>query len=230
MPVPFYLALPLVLSIATAGSPSSQHFPFPFLGANGSASGDTGIAAADFSGAQAHSSQSSFKIISEKPPKEIGSPSSLQQMFDHQTVDQLKQNIESKHPIAYYFVAVKLFKQDKEEAVFWYYLGQLRYRYYLAANPNIDPTGDPALFASLSSVVGTPINEYAFGNIQKLAATIDRVLAWDECHANGYTSKAKHPAELKTVRRGLKELKEKILQDQDQIRKKRSQSGFENRP
>ncbi len=224
---PFYL-VSLVLPIVTAGSISNQPFPFTLPGATPEVMGITATAPELFN-AQAVSSQSSTSD-SEEPDKDTDATSLLQQTFDTQTVEQLKQNIESKHPIAYYFVAVKLFEQDKEEAVFWYYLGQLRYRYHLAANPNIDPTGDPALFASLSSLLGTTINEYAFGDIWKLAATIDRVLAWDKRHTNGYTAKAKQPEELERVRIGLKELKDKILQDQDQIRQQRTENGLENRP
>ena len=49
------------------------------------------------------------------------------------------------------------------------------------------PDADPALFASLSEVVGRPINEYAFGDIPALAATIDRVLAWHAANDDPFT-------------------------------------------
>ena len=97
------------------------------------------------------------------------------------TPEQLKKGIENQHPSTYYILAQKLFETGKkDDAVFWFYAGQLRYRFYLMANPKLEPSGDPALFASLSEVVGRPINEYAFGDLKALPATLDKVLAWDE--------------------------------------------------
>ena len=65
------------------------------------------------------------------------------------TPEQLQEGIEGRHPAAYYILAAKLFAGGKkDDAVFWFYLGQLRYRFHLAANPELDPPGDPALFAS----------------------------------------------------------------------------------
>src|SRR4030095_3345483 len=83
-----------------------------------------------------------------------------------QTPETLKVGIEQNHPAAFYILASKLFGDGKkDEAVFWFYAGQLRYRFYLKANPGLNPSGDPALFASLSETVGRPVNEYAFGDI-----------------------------------------------------------------
>src|SRR5215510_15118295 len=94
------------------------------------------------------------------------------------TPDQLRQGIESQHPAVYYVLARKLFETgQRDEATFWYYAGQLRYRFYLKATPGLDPSGDPALFGSLSEVIGQPINEWAFGDLDALRATLDRVLA-----------------------------------------------------
>ena len=65
----------------------------------------------------------------------------------------------------------------KDEAVFFFYLGQLRFRARLIANPNGDPTGERALYDALMSAMGPPINQYAFGDMPALLATIDRVIA-----------------------------------------------------
>ena len=74
------------------------------------------------------------------------------------TPEQLKKGIENQHPATYYILAQKLFESGKkDEAVFWFYAGQLRYRFHLLANPNLEPSGDPALFASLSEVIGRPV-------------------------------------------------------------------------
>jgi hypothetical protein len=45
------------------------------------------------------------------------------------SIEQLKSGIENQHPSYFYILAEKLFAVGKkDEAVFWYYAGQLRYR------------------------------------------------------------------------------------------------------
>jgi hypothetical protein len=150
--------------------------------------------------------------------------------FNRLTPDQLKVGIEQRHPAAYYVLAGKLFGAgSRDEAVFWFYAGQLRYRFHLAANPSLPPSGDPALFASLSDVLGTPINEYAFGDLSQLTATIDKVLAWDERTDNGFTSKTASAAAWKDIRGGLVKMQEYVQTNGDQIRAQRKQNGLENR-
>jgi hypothetical protein len=130
--------------------------------------------------------------------------SKVEDDFNRLTADELQAGIEKRHPAAYYVLAGKLFSGGRQdEAVFWFYAGQLRYRFHLSANPGLPPSGDPALFASLSQVIGQPLNEYAFGDLEQLTATIDKVLAWDERTDNGFTSKATHAAALTDVRGGL---------------------------
>src|SRR6266542_644366 len=131
--------------------------------------------------------------------------------FNRMTPAQLKAGIEKRHPAAYYILASKLFEAgSRDEAVFWFYAGQLRYRFHLAANPNLPPDGDPALFASLSEVVGRPINEYAMGEIDALTATIDKVLDWDQRTDNGFTSKTRHAAQWKDISDGLGKLRDMV--------------------
>ncbi len=71
--------------------------------------------------------------------------------LEDQSPAQLKKDLGAKHPAAYYLIAAKLFKDPatKQEGLFWFYVGQIRYRYYLAANPDLPRDGDPALPASL---------------------------------------------------------------------------------
>lgn len=150
--------------------------------------------------------------------------------FNRLTPDELKAGIEKRHPAAYYVLAGKLFGEGaRDEAVFWFYAGQLRYRFHLSANPKLEPSGDPALFASLSQVLGQPINEYAFGDLPQLMATIDKVLAWDEQTDNGFTSKASNAASWKDIRGGLVKMREYVQANGDKIRAQRKQNGLENR-
>jgi hypothetical protein len=110
--------------------------------------------------------------------------------------------------------------------VFWFYAGQIRYRAYLKHNPRLDPSGDPALFASPSEVIGRPINEYAFGHVPSLAAAIDHALAWDAAHADPYAPKG---AAREEVVNGLRAMKTQVLATADDIRRQRAAYGLENR-
>jgi hypothetical protein len=144
--------------------------------------------------------------------------------------EQLMKGIESAHPATYYVLAKKLFESDrKDDAVFWFYAGQLRYRFHLSASPGLDPSGDPALFASLGEVVGRPINEWAFGDLKALDATIGRVLQWDEEKPNGFTSKKDHAEELKKIRAGLGEMRGYLAKNGESIRAQRKANGLPNR-
>lgn len=123
---------------------------------------------------------------------------------DNMSVEELRRSAPAVHPSSLYLLAERLFAAgERDEAVFWFYVGQLRYRFHLAANPDLDPTGDPALFASLSDVIGVPLNQYAFTDIPKLVDTLARVRRWDEENPNGFTSKENQHAVWLEVRAGF---------------------------
>jgi len=160
-----------------------------------------------------------------------GSPASAGPSDDiwSKTPEQLQKGIENAHPATHYVLASKLFASGRKgDGVFWFYAGQLRYRFHLESNPGLPPDGDPALFASLGEVVGRPLNEYAFGRLRTLRSTILRVLDWDEKTVNGFTSKQQHATEWNAVRAGLKKLLETLEQNADQIRRERTAHGLPN--
>lgn len=136
-----------------------------------------------------------------------------------------------QHPAEYYRRAAALFEGgSKDDAVFIFYLGQLRYRAHLSARGGeLKPDGDPALFASLSEVVGRPLNEYAFGDIPALVRTIDAVLAYDSGNPDTFTPPAQFPQAYSGVREGLTGLRNKIAAEADQIRATRLKNGLQNR-
>lgn len=142
----------------------------------------------------------------------------------------LKAGIAGQHPAAYYELAMRLFGEgQQDEAVFWYYAGQLRYRIHLACHPDLKPDGDPAVFAALSESVGRPINEYAFGDPPALARTIGAVLDWDDETENGFTPKAECIDAIAVQRDGLEELKDYVEDNADEIRQQRKANGLPNR-
>jgi hypothetical protein len=147
------------------------------------------------------------------------------------SIEQLKSGIENQHPSYFYILAEKLFAVGKkDDAVFWYYAGQLRYRVYLLVNKDkLEPSGDPAAFAALSEEIGRPINEYAFGDIPQLAKTIDAVLAWDESHSNALTPHKKYRSQYDQIVAGLTQMRDEVLRKADSIRKTRAANGLGNR-
>jgi hypothetical protein len=134
------------------------------------------------------------------------------------------------HPAGLIKHAAELWKAGRrDDAVFWFYLGQLRYRAYLAAHPDLPKDRDPALFASLMEVVGRPVNEYAFGDLPALARTIGEVLAWDDAHPDAMTPKDTFGPQRDRIRRGLAQMRDEALAQADQIRATRVRNGLTNR-
>jgi hypothetical protein len=128
-------------------------------------------------------------------------------------------DVEHTHPVAMVFLAKRLFDEGRrDEAVFWFYEGQLRWRAYLEQEPNPD---DRDRFERLFQTVGPDINQYAFGDTAALLKTIDAVLDWDVKHPDEFTpnGKAKDDA-----RSGLKSLAAYIVSHKDDIRKQREQN------
>ena len=143
---------------------------------------------------------------------------------------QIERGIEAKHPAAYYILAAKLLREDRrDEAVFWFYLGQLRARAHLAARPDLEPSGDPALFASFNAVLGQPINQYAFGDIPALVRTIDAVLDWDRDHPDSFTPQSRFQEAHTKSRQGLSGLRDEITARREEIRAERARNGLGNR-
>ncbi len=69
--------------------------------------------------------------------------------------------LDKKHPAQYFDEMANYLNEEKfNEAAFLFYLGRMRYKYYNSANPKYQPSNDGALLASLSMVLGEPINLY----------------------------------------------------------------------
>ena len=139
-------------------------------------------------------------------------------------------DIPADHPAAGYLRAIKLFQSGKrDQAVFEFYLAQLRFRIYVKARPDLEPSGEPALLGSLNQTIGRPINEYAFGDLSALGETIIRVLEWDEQHDDPATPKEQHAVVRAEVRAGLELLLTHIMSHQGSIREQRRANGLPNR-
>ena len=85
---------------------------------------------------------------------------------------------ENYAPPVFYVLSSTLFSEGrKDEAMFWFYAGQLRGRIdanlcaYQSAGVVVDMLNDK---------YGPEINQYAFKNIPNLTNTVEKVLAWEE--------------------------------------------------
>jgi hypothetical protein len=151
---------------------------------------------------------------------------------DPQTLalDDLIRIIPDQHPSFYYVLAQRLFAANrKDEAVFWFYAGQLRYRIRLSCHPDLRPDIEPALFGSLQETVGRPVNEYGFGDPPALVATLERVLAWDAATHNGFEPRTACATQIAQQREGLGQLIRHARENGDEIRRQRTANGLPNR-
>jgi hypothetical protein len=134
------------------------------------------------------------------------------------------------HPGALYAYARRMFDAGrKDDAVMWFYAGQLRFRYHLKANPSLPRDGEPALMVSLNATVGQTINEWAGGSPRQWADSIQKALDWDAKSPNPVTPKEQYGAALADMRSGLTDLAQQIRTSEDTIRTKRKSRGLENR-
>lgn len=132
--------------------------------------------------------------------------------------DEIENRITAQHPALYMTYAGRVFGENsKAEGIFWYYVAQIRYRHHLAANPDLEVSGDPALYASFSHTLGTTINKHAGSNPDLWIEMIERALEWDDANQNGFTSKTSHAEEYAEVRKGLEDLKAEIRDNRQAI-------------
>jgi len=128
---------------------------------------------------------------------------------------EIEAQLPSEHPGVYYLYAQRLFEEGrKDEAIFWFYAGQLRYLFYLEANPDLQE--EASLFASLNLALNS-INEYAAENPSQWIEQLDRVLAWDRETPNRFTSKEQFPMAWDTARSSIRNLKLEVDQIAEQI-------------
>ena len=164
--------------------------------------------------------------------REAPQPAACDDSVDPQTIalDELIRIVPDQHPAFYYILANRLFAANRrEEAVFWLYAGQLRYRIRLSCHPDLRPDIEPALFGSLHETVGRQINEYAFGDLPALLATLERALAWDAATHNGFEPKAPCATAITQQRQGMGQLVAQVRDNGDELRRQRAANGLPNR-
>jgi uncharacterized protein YcfL len=149
--------------------------------------------------------------------------------YNLQGIEDLKSEIQIKHPVTYFELAGQLLKEGKmDEAAVWYYVGQIRYRAYLTANPGLEPSGDPALYGSLKYVLGTPINEYAGSNPDNWVKLIEQAIQWHHENPNLFTPKDTHSEIYSEIEAGFIEFRDSVESSKEEIRKQRAANGLQN--
>lgn len=141
-----------------------------------------------------------------------------------QTIEDLETGIQNKAPATYFALATELFRNgQKDDAAFWYYVGQLRYRFLvLAKAKSSEPSDEQAHFWLLSESVGQSIYEKAGQRSAVLVRALDRALAWDLEQPNGYTSKTAFSAEHERARQELLALRQRIKTDPTGLTRRRA--------
>lgn len=96
-------------------------------------------------------------------------------------VVEVEEAIIGQHPSQMFVFATRLFHSESrpDDALFWFYTGQLRWRAQMACNPP-GPGGEGTALGALMATVGPDINAYAASNVDNWIATINRVLEWDD--------------------------------------------------
>ena len=134
------------------------------------------------------------------------------------------------HPLSLFQSAIQVFDDGKRaEGVYLFYLAQLRWRRYMDARPDLPPDQDRALFASMHDVFGRPINEWAFGDIDWLVATLRDLDAYDAATPDLVTPAQDYPEVHARSRDGFAGFIAMIEAQADDIRAERTQNGLENR-
>ena len=143
-------------------------------------------------------------------------------------IEELRSGISSHHPADYYILAARLFQTDKkEDAVFWFYAGQLRWRMRLDCFGS-EPGGESALFGAMNQQVGTLINEYAGGYPGKWVETIHRVVEWDTSEPSEFEDKQNCQSHIVKQRENFLEFAKSIHRDREKLARQRRENDLPN--
>ncbi|HJR13742.1 MAG TPA: hypothetical protein VJ833_07570 [Rhodanobacteraceae bacterium] len=140
--------------------------------------------------------------------------------------EQIERELPNANPADYLVYSATLWGNgERDKALFWFYVGELRYRFCLKAMQSGAPACDAALFGSLHQEIGSQINLYAGSNPDNYIAQINKALNWDASNPNGYTSKTGYSSDWESTRAGLQELSDYIKTHKAELLAARQQNG-----
>lgn len=100
------------------------------------------------------------------------------------TIEKVLSKPNSYSPPVLYALSYALYERDrKDEAMFWFYLGQVRAT--SDARKSLDASAGQAV-PVLNQQFGPNINQYAFLDLAKLRTTVEEVVTWDRENKRDY--------------------------------------------
>jgi hypothetical protein len=136
---------------------------------------------------------------------------------------EVEKSLTESHPSMYIAYSIRQFKSGKQDdAVLWYYIGQIRWKYLLLVNP--DPASE-SQFAAVTKDFGQVIGDWAGESTQAWANTIERALAWDGANPNSVPTKD-HPAELEQARKLVEDMRTYVVRNEAAIAADRQTRGI----
>jgi len=112
------------------------------------------------------------------------------------SLKELKENIIKLHPISIYNLSIGIFNKEpnkKEEALFWYYVGALRYRIRLEVIGSYDDRDPEMFYFNKIEFEYKPILlEWAKDDINKWINSIKKAIEWNKNNDNYYTDRVEY--------------------------------------
>lgn len=131
----------------------------------------------------------------------------------------------------FYLLAAMLeTRGDLEQAGQWFYVGQIRGRAHVICDRGQDPSGAPALLASLNATVGPEVNGGLGANPDNWITVVRRALAWDEAHLEPALLSGKCRPGLDFARKDKLEMIAYIEGHKAELRAQRTKNGLSNDP
>ena len=146
-----------------------------------------------------------------------------------QSAEQLRVGLTQKHPSAYLYLARALWQEgEKDEAVVFYYVGQIRYRAYINTLAAPKDLPEVKLYESLKAELGDDLNEYAARNLDNWLSLIDRALQWHRENPNEFLPKDDYSLLYELMIYNFDKLRDYIANNKQLIRKQRAEKGLVN--
>ncbi len=136
--------------------------------------------------------------------------------FEHELVSAeaigKAQEAETDHPSGFYTsVGVYMDKEAYEDAGFLFYLGQLRYRYFLACYPDHDD--ERAIFATLHNLHSAKLDSVLMEDQSKYAELLDAVIQYSEHQDYFFCPKSKNKQAYQETVGSLIQFREELKED-----------------
>ena len=137
-------------------------------------------------------------------------------------------SLSEMHPMEYFKTSAEYLKERKfNEALFLYYLGYFRYKYFNSSNPNYQAGGDGALAGAFSSMLGEPVKMYLHSNVENFILILNSTIEYMKSNDYKFYSKEKdlekYNLQLKNASTVVEDLKTKKNKYKKEWKKERKE-------